>query len=108
MVGVNSDRSTTSLKGDSRPLIPENHRLSLLAALEPIDYLTVFDQNTAAELLIKIRPHAYVKGGDYSPDTLPEKPVLEQLNIPFHFIPLIPGLSTSELIRKIKSTGSGM
>lgn len=104
VVGLNSDRSIRALKGDSRPMISENHRVILLAALEPIDYITIFDEDTAADLITKIRPHVYVKGGDYSPDTLPEKPILDQLNIPVHFIPLIPGISTSEIIRKIKST----
>lgn len=103
VVGVNSDRSVKALKGNSRPVISENHRATLLAALEPIDYITVFDDDTAANLITKIRPHIYVKGSDYSPDTLPEKPVLDRFNIPVHFIPHITGISTSEIIRKIKS-----
>jgi rfaE bifunctional protein nucleotidyltransferase chain/domain len=103
VVGINGDHSVKILKGDSRPIIPERDRAALLAALEPIDFVTIFNDATAAGLLIKIRPHVYVKGGDYSLDTLPEKPVLERFNIPVHFTPLIPGISTTEIIRKIKA-----
>lgn len=104
VVGINSDRSVKALKGDSRPIISQNHRLTFLSALEPIDYVTVFDEDTAANLLEKIRPHVYVKGGDYSLDTLPEKPILDRFTIPVIFIPLIPGISTTEIIHKIKQT----
>jgi rfaE bifunctional protein nucleotidyltransferase chain/domain len=104
VVGLNSDRSVKALKGDSRPIISEHDRSIFLSALEPIDFVTIFDDNTAAGLIEKVRPHFYVKGGDYSLDILPEKPVLERLNIPVKFTPLIPGISTTEIMRKIKST----
>jgi rfaE bifunctional protein nucleotidyltransferase chain/domain len=102
MVGINSDRSVKALKGDSRPIISQNHRLALISALEPVDFVTVFDDDTAGSLLDKIRPHIYLKGGDYSLDTLPERPVLERFNISVKFAPIIPGISTTEIIRKIK------
>lgn len=104
VVGINSDRSVKALKGDSRPIISEHDRSIFLSALEPIDFVTVFDDNTAAGLLEKIRPHVYVKGGDYSLNNLPEKPVLERLKIPVKFTPLIRGISTTEIMRKIRST----
>jgi rfaE bifunctional protein nucleotidyltransferase chain/domain len=102
VVGINSDRSVKALKGDFRPIISQTDRLALLSALEPIDFVTVFDDDTAGNLLEKIRPHVYVKGGDYSLDTLPEKPILVRFNIPVKFTPLIPGISTTEIIRKIR------
>ena len=102
VVGINSDRSVKALKGNSRPIIPENDRAELLAALTPVDFVTIFTETTAINLLEKVRPHIYLKGGDYTLENLPEKPVLERFNITVKFTPLIPGVSTSEIIRKIQ------
>jgi len=104
VVGINSDRSVKALKGESRPIISQNDRCALLSALEPVDFVIVFDADTAAGLLEKIQPHVYVKGGDYSLDNLPEKPVLDRLKTIVKFTPLIQGISTTEIIRKIKVT----
>jgi rfaE bifunctional protein nucleotidyltransferase chain/domain len=102
VVGINSDRSVKALKGASRPIIGQSDRCALLSALEPVDFVTVFDDETAAGLLEKIRPQVYVKGGDYCMDSLPEKPVLERLGVKVVFVPLVRGISTSQIIRKIK------
>lgn len=104
VVGINSDRAVKALKGASRPIISQNDRCALLSALEPVDFVTVFDEYTAAGLLEKVRPHVYVKGGDYSLDNLPEKPVLDRLKTKVIFTPLVQGISTTEIIRKIKVT----
>jgi D-glycero-beta-D-manno-heptose 1-phosphate adenylyltransferase len=65
-VAVNSDRSVRDIKGNGRPLIPENERAEVLAALESVDYVVVFDEETAVELVTAVKPTIYVKGGDYS------------------------------------------
>ncbi len=66
VVGVNSDASTRRLKGPSRPLIPQEERAETLAALRMVDYVTIFDEDTAGETIAALRPVIYVKGGDYA------------------------------------------
>ena len=66
VVGVNSDASTHRLKGPARPLIPQAERAETLAALKMVDYVTIFDEDTAGETLAALRPAIYVKGGDYA------------------------------------------
>jgi D-glycero-beta-D-manno-heptose 1-phosphate adenylyltransferase len=65
-VAVNSDRSVRNIKGDGRPLIREDERAEVLAALESVDYVVVFDEDTAIDLVSSVKPTIYVKGGDYS------------------------------------------
>ena len=66
VVGLNSDGSTRRLKGPTRPLIPQAERAEMLAALVMVDYVTIFDEDTAGETLAALRPAVYVKGGDYA------------------------------------------
>jgi len=66
VVGLNSDASTRRLKGPTRPLIPENERAEMLASLAMVDYVTIFDEDTAGETIEALRPAVYVKGGDYA------------------------------------------
>jgi len=79
VVGVNSDRAVSSLKGPGRPLLPEAARAELVAALAAVDYVVVFDDLTAESILRDLRPHAQCKGTDYSPETVPERQVMESL-----------------------------
>ena len=102
IVGLNSDQSIRGLKGETRPIIPQNDRLELLAALDPIDYVTLFDEATAVHLIELIKPQVYVKGGDYSIDSLPEKEVLLRYQVEVKFIPLVTGISTTEIIKRIR------
>ena len=103
IVGINSDQSVQSLKGPTRPIISENDRAELVAALKPVDYVIVFEELNASNLLELIRPDYYVKGGDYSLETLPERDTLIRLNIKLKTIPLVKGISTTELVKKIKN-----
>lgn len=110
IVGLNSDSSTRRLKGPGRPLVPEEERAEILAALTCIDYVTVFDEPTASELLSLLQPAIYVKGGDYGlgqssmPDTsrLPEAKVVQQYGGVVRLIAYLPDHSTSELIATIR------
>ena len=114
IVGLNSDNSTRKLKGPGRPLVPEEERAEILAALTCIDYVIIFDEPTAGELLALLRPAIYVKGGDYSlgqsstPDTnrLPEAKVVQQYGGVVRLIAYLPHHSTSELIATIRQLPS--
>ena len=72
VVGVNSDQSAQRLKGKHRPINSERDRLALVAALDPVDYVALFDEDTPATLIRTLRPHIHVKGGDYADEQLPE------------------------------------
>jgi rfaE bifunctional protein nucleotidyltransferase chain/domain len=72
VVGVNSDASTRALKGAGRPVIPSAERVEILAALESVDYVVVFDEPTCDALLGRLKPDVHCKGTDYTPATVPE------------------------------------
>ncbi len=103
IVGINSDRSVSSLKGETRPIISEQDRAELISALKPVDYVIVFDQINVSHLLELIKPDIYVKGGDYTLDSLPEKETIIGLGIEVKFIPLVDGISTTELVKRIRN-----
>lgn len=110
VLGLNSDTSVRQLKGAGRPLIPEDERAEILAALSCIDYVTIFSEPVASPLVDLLRPAIYVKGGDYvnaqsgAPDTtrLPEAKVVFAYGGTVHLIPYVPHHSTTELIAAIK------
>ena len=76
VVGVNSDRSVQQLKGKGRPLMPEDARAELLAAMECVDYVAIFDDVTAENILRDLRPDVHCKGTDYTEATVPEREVV--------------------------------
>lgn len=76
IVGVNSDRSVRQLKGDGRPLLPAEARAELLAAMESVDYVVIFDSLTVEEILRELKPDIHCKGTDYTEDTVPEGKVV--------------------------------
>lgn len=100
-VGVNDDAATTALKGPQRPLVPAPERAALLTHLRSVDYAVIFEGLTAHELVRRLRPHYYVKGGDYRLDTLPEATAAAEVGAEVRFLPLAAGLSTSNLVRRI-------
>jgi rfaE bifunctional protein nucleotidyltransferase chain/domain len=104
VVGVNADESVRRLKGPSRPLLPEADRAEMVAALEPVDLVTVFTELRAGELLRRVRPAIYVKGGDYRPDTLPEAPAAAELGAEVRLISFRPGYSTTGLLQRIRES----
>jgi rfaE bifunctional protein nucleotidyltransferase chain/domain len=73
VAAVNSDASTRALKGPGRPLLPQEERAEILAALACVDYVTIFDEPTAGPLIEQIAPDVHCKGTDYGPDTVPER-----------------------------------
>ncbi len=106
VVGLNSDSSTRRYKGPLRPLVPEHERAALLLALEPVDYVTVFDDPTAEGLVAALQPEIYCKGADYGGSggltkPLPEATVVAAYGGRVEFIPYLPHHSTTELIERI-------
>ena len=73
VVGVNSDRSVTALKGGGRPILPQEARAELVGALEAVDVVVIFDDLTAERVVGDLRPHVHCKGSDYTAETVPEK-----------------------------------
>jgi D-beta-D-heptose 7-phosphate kinase/D-beta-D-heptose 1-phosphate adenosyltransferase len=100
VVGLNSDASVRQLKGPARPINPECDRAELLAALECVDAVTVFDAETPLELIQAIRPDVLVKGGDYRPDEVVGRAEVESAGGRLVLVPLVEGHSSSRLIRK--------
>ena len=104
VVGLNGDESVRALKGEGRPLNNERDRAEVLAALESVDYVTIFPQVRATEFLTAAQPAAYVKGGDYTPETLnaEERGALEKCNAIIKIIPFEKGYSTTGLLEKLR------
>ena len=100
-MGLNSDASVRRLKGPRRPLIAEDERAHILAALDCIDYVCLFDEDTPLELITALQPHILVKGGDYTPDGVVGKDVVEAYGGRVELIPFVDGKSTTNIIEKI-------
>ena len=104
VVGLNSDASTRHLKGNRRPIVPQDDRAEIVAALGAVDYVVIFDDPTAEPLVSALRPDVYVKGGDYAitPDEegkdLPEARIVAAYGGQVVIIPLVEGRSTSDII----------
>lgn len=101
IVAVNSDSSVKEIKDPRRPLNNENDRAEALAALECVDYITIFSEENPIKILEKIKPNIHVKGGDYKIDKIIEKDAVEKNNGKIVLIPEIKGYSTTELIKRI-------
>lgn len=103
VLALNSDDSVRSVKGPSRPVLNEQDRISVLSALECVDYITVFDTENVIPLLDLLRPEVYVKGGDYTIDTINqvERRFLEGYGADIVLLSGIEGASTTEILRKI-------
>ena len=101
IVGLNSDASTRLLKGAKRPIVPQDERAQLLAALQCVDYVIIFEERTAERLLAALRPEVYVKGGDWAIEDLPEAKVIAECGIRVEILPQMPGRSTTDIIKTI-------
>jgi rfaE bifunctional protein nucleotidyltransferase chain/domain len=105
LVGLNSDESVRLLKGERRPVNCEGDRTAVLAALESVDGVCIFADRTATRFLTAAQPDIYLKGGDYTLDTInqDERRTIEQAGGKIAIIPFVPGKSTTELLKKISS-----
>src|SRR5947199_3846031 len=105
-IGLNGDRSVRELKGAGRPVNNESDRAEVLAALECVDFVTIFPEKRATRFIEAARPAVYVKGGDYSSDTLnaEEQALLREIGAEVRILPFVPGYSTSELLEQLRQT----
>ncbi|HEY7295751.1 MAG TPA: D-glycero-beta-D-manno-heptose 1-phosphate adenylyltransferase, partial [Dehalococcoidia bacterium] len=101
IVGLNSDESVRRLKGPGRPVVPLHDRVAVLAALSCVDAIGAFEEDTPAELIRAVRPEVFVKGGDYTHESLPEAALVEALGGTVWILPYLPDRSTSGLIERI-------
>ena len=105
LVGLNSDVSVGQLKGPDRPLNAEADRAAVLAALESVDAVCIFAEKTATRFIERAQPDIYVKGGDYTVETLnqEERRVVEGAGGKIMVLPVVPGKSTTALLKKLSS-----
>jgi D-glycero-beta-D-manno-heptose 1-phosphate adenylyltransferase len=108
-VAINGDDSVHALKGEGRPLNTESDRAEIVAALACVDYVVTFPEVRVTQLIEKVRPAIYVKGGDYTPASLhsEERAALEKVGAEIRILPFEPGHSTSGLIERMKRLPSG-
>jgi D-glycero-beta-D-manno-heptose 1-phosphate adenylyltransferase len=102
VVAINSDASVRRLKGAGRPVVPESERAEILAALEGVDYVTVFDEDTPQQIIARVLPDILVKGGDWGADQIVGRAEVEAVGGRVVSIPLEPGYSTSALLDRIR------
>ena len=105
VVGLNSDASVRSYKGPSRPILTQDERAAMLCALECVDYVVIFDEPTPEVALAKLKPDIHCKGAEYAPPhgrPVPEAAVVTAYGGRIEFLPLVPGISTTELLKRIR------
>jgi len=102
MVGVNSDRSVRVNKGPDRPVTPERERAELLLALVSVDAVVIFDDDTPHAIITSVGPDVLVKGADWRPDSIVGRDVVEARGGRVVRVELVPGHSTSDVIRRVR------
>lgn len=103
VVGVNSDDSVRTLqKGQDRPLVPQDQRAEVLAALACVDYVVLFGEPDPGRLIGELQPDVLVKGGDWAPEQIVGRDTVEARGGTVRTIPLVPGVSTTSLVNKIR------
>jgi len=101
IVGINSDASVKRLKGERRPILNQGERAVMLAALEAVDYVTAFEEDTPLALIQLLRPHVLVKGGDWSSESVVGREVVEADGGRVVLVPYQEGLSTTGFIERV-------
>jgi rfaE bifunctional protein nucleotidyltransferase chain/domain len=102
VVGVNSDRSVRAIKGDSRPVTPEQERAEILAALACVDVVVLFDEDTPYALIARLQPDVLVKGADWPEEGMVGRDIVEARGGRVVRVPFEPGYSTTNVIEKIR------
>ena len=106
IVGLNGDASVRELKGPGRPILPELERAEILAALECVDAVVIFQQITPREIIAALLPHVLVKGGDWAGDQIIGREEVEAAGGRVVSIPVVPGYSTTAILAKMRAAGS--
>src|SRR5215470_11702234 len=107
IVGINADSSVCALKGPGRPILGENARARLVAALRAVDYVVLFEEPSVEKLLEELRPHVHAKGTDYTEKTVPEHATAERLGIRIAIVGDPKDHSTRELIESVRKAPHG-
>jgi len=103
LVGLNSDASVRQLKGEGRPVIPERERAEILAALESVDAVVIFDDLTPQRVIAALLPDVLVKGGDWPGDQIVGREEVEAAGGRVVSVPIVSGYSTSDILKKIRA-----
>ena len=101
IVGLNTDESVRRLKGANRPINNQDDRAEVLLGLRAVDHVIFFGEQTAEALIAEVKPDVYVKGGDYTLDTLPEAKIVAQCGGRVELVNLVAGRSTTNIVEKI-------
>ena len=104
IVGINSDQSVKQIKGPTRPVLPESDRCKLLAAMEMVDFVVLFNEPDPGNLISAIRPDVLVKGGDWNTEKIIGAELVEEAGGRVVVVPYIKGFSTTEIIERIKNS----
>ncbi|MCX7958611.1 MAG: adenylyltransferase/cytidyltransferase family protein [Deltaproteobacteria bacterium] len=102
IIALNSDKSTAAIKGRNRPILKEHERIRIISSIEGVDFVTIFDEETAAETLRIIRPDFHIKGGEYRGKPLPEEKITMRYGIKTILLGDKKINSTTDIIQKIK------
>lgn len=105
VVGINSDESVRTLKGEGRPVIPEQERAEILASLECVDAVVIFDEFTPQRVVAALVPDVLVKGGDWPGNQIVGREEVEAAGGKVVLVEVVPGYSTTEILKKIRSGG---
>jgi rfaE bifunctional protein nucleotidyltransferase chain/domain len=103
VVGINADAQVAQLKGAGRPILPERERAEIVASLEVVSLVTIFEEPTVAELLLAIKPDFHAKGTDYTEETVPERDVVRSFGGRIAIVGDPKDHSTSETLRKVSN-----
>lgn len=103
VVGINSDAQVRRLKGEGRPILSQNDRAEIVASLEAVTFVTIFDEPTVTELLLALRPDIHAKGTDYTEETVPERDVVRSFGGRVRIVGDPKNHSTSEILKKVSS-----
>ena len=103
VVGINSDAEVRKLKGTGRPILPERERAEIVASLEAVSLVTIFEEPTVSELLMAIKPDIHAKGTDYTEETVPERDVVRSYGGRVRIVGDPKNHSTSEMLKKVSS-----
>ena len=102
VVAINSDGSVKAIKGPNRPVLPESDRAELVAAMEMVDYVALFDEPDPYKMIAAIRPNVLVKGGDWGPEEIVGADIVKQDGGKVAVIPYLKGFSTTAIIERIR------
>jgi rfaE bifunctional protein nucleotidyltransferase chain/domain len=104
IVGINSDEQTRRLKGEGRPLVPEDQRAEIVSAIDAVDFVTIFEEPTVKELLLALKPDIHAKGTDYTAESVPERDVVRSFGGRVAIVGDPKDHSSSEMIEKVSGS----